>query len=139
MKKTPGATTWLSSPRGRLRGRQAALFERLALQPSLGVQARLNELRKLLAREFVRIREQPKDQTQTRSFIHKGATRVAPTVFSNEPFGENVEGLSHCRDESCVIEAALQKHDFENSTLCRVISRKPLLAKCLRKFKNFRR
>ena len=26
---------------------------------------------------------------------------VAPTLFGNEPFGENVEGLSHCGDGSC--------------------------------------
>jgi len=26
---------------------------------------------------------------------------VAPTFFRNEPFGENVEGLSHCADGSC--------------------------------------
>jgi hypothetical protein len=25
---------------------------------------------------------------------------VAPTILQKKPFGENVEGLSHCRDES---------------------------------------
>jgi hypothetical protein len=30
-----------------------------------------------------------------------GSNPVVPTFFRNEPFGENVEGLSHCGDESC--------------------------------------
>src|SRR5438046_2374745 len=29
-----------------------------------------------------------------------GSNPVAPTIFRNEPFGENVEGLSHCGDQS---------------------------------------
>lgn len=29
---------------------------------------------------------------------------VAPTILRNEPFGENVEGLSHCGDQSYAIE-----------------------------------
>ena len=64
---------------------------------------------------------------------------VAPTFFRNEPFGENVEGLSHCGDESCAVEPAVQKHDFKHSTLCIVIGGKPLLANRFRKFKNARR
>jgi hypothetical protein len=59
--------------------------------------------------------------------------------LDNEPFGENVEGLSYCGAKSCAIEAAVQKDDFKNSTLRRVVSCKPLLSKGLRKFKNFRR
>jgi hypothetical protein len=51
-----------------------------------------------------------------------GSNPLAPTIFRNEPFGENVEGLSHFRDKSCVIKTAVQKHDFEQSTLCNVIS-----------------
>jgi hypothetical protein len=43
--------------------------------------------------------------------------------FRNEPFGENVEEISHGGDWSCVFEPALQKHDFENSALRRVIGR----------------
>jgi hypothetical protein len=43
---------------------------------------------------------------------------VAPTVFRKKPFGENVEGLSHFRDESCAVEPAVQTDDFEDSTLC---------------------
>ena len=68
-----------------------------------------------------------------------GSNPASPTVFQKEPFGENVEGLSHCGDESCVIETAVQKHDFEQSPLCRVVSGKPLIVKGLREFKNFRR
>ena len=56
-----------------------------------------------------------------------------------KPFGQNVEGLSNCGDESCAVERAVQKHDFEDSTLCVVIGGKPLLPQCLRKFKNVRR
>ena len=55
-----------------------------------------------------------------------GSNPVTPTIFQKKPFGENVEGLSHCGDESCVIESAVQKHDFEDSTLCSVIGGKPL-------------
>jgi hypothetical protein len=55
------------------------------------------------------------------------------------PFGQNVEWLSFCRDKSCVVEETVQKDDFENSPLCRVIGGKPLLPKRLRKFNNSRR
>jgi hypothetical protein len=51
-----------------------------------------------------------------------GSNPVAPTIFRNEPFGENVEGLSHYWHKSYVIEGAVQKHDFEDSTLHRIIS-----------------
>jgi hypothetical protein len=30
-----------------------------------------------------------------------GSNPVVPTFFRNEPFGENVEGLFHCRNQSC--------------------------------------
>jgi hypothetical protein len=64
---------------------------------------------------------------------------VAPTVFRRKPFGENVEGLFHCGIEIYVIEAAVQKHDFEDSTLGGGINDKPLLSKRLKKFKNIGR
>jgi hypothetical protein len=64
---------------------------------------------------------------------------VAPTFFRNEPFGENVKGLSHFSDETCAVEPAVQTDDFEDSTLCIVIGGKPLLAKRLRKLKHFGR
>jgi hypothetical protein len=57
---------------------------------------------------------------------------VAPTFFRNEPYGENVEGLSYCGDKSCAVERAVQTHDFEDSTLGVVIGGKPLLAKRFR-------
>jgi len=34
---------------------------------------------------------------------------VAPTIFQNEPFGENVEGLSYFVDKLSVDELAVQK------------------------------
>ena len=34
---------------------------------------------------------------------------VTPTVCQKKPFGENVEGLSHCGNESYIIEAGVQK------------------------------
>jgi hypothetical protein len=40
---------------------------------------------------------------------------------------------------SCLIEPTVQKDDFDDSLLGGVISRKPLLAKSLRKFKHFDR
>src|SRR5208283_512889 len=69
----------------------------------------------------------------------RGSNPFAPTVFREKPFGENVEGLSHCGDKSYAIETGVQKHDFEQSTLRDIIGGKPLLFKSLREFKNFRR
>jgi hypothetical protein len=42
-----------------------------------------------------------------------GSNPAGPTIFSDQPFGEDVEGLSHCGDESYAFETAVQKHDFE--------------------------
>ena len=64
---------------------------------------------------------------------------VAPTIFRNEPFGEHVEGLSYYRNESCVIEAAVQTDNFKDSSLCRITRLKPFVTKSLRKFKHFDR
>jgi len=61
---------------------------------------------------------------------------VAPTILRNEPFGEYVEGLSYCGDESYVIEHAVQKHDFEYLTFFRDIGGKPFVSQTLGKFKN---
>jgi hypothetical protein len=43
-----------------------------------------------------------------------GSNPVAPTFFRMKPFGKNVEGLSHLRDESAPVEAAVQIDDFED-------------------------
>jgi len=76
----------------------------------------------------MRIRDRPENSSNP----------VAPTFFRNEPFGENVEGLSHFGDESCAVERAVQTHDFEDSTLCIVVGGKPLLLPtCLRSSKTF--
>ena len=56
---------------------------------------------------------------------------VAPTIFRNEPFGENVEGLSHCGTKSCAVEGAVQTHDFENSAFLVKIRTKPFLTQAL--------
>ena len=68
-----------------------------------------------------------------------GSNPVTPTFFRDKPFGEYVEGLSYFRDESCAVEPAVQKHDFEDTSLGSVVSRKPLLPQRLREFKNFSR
>jgi hypothetical protein len=39
----------------------------------------------------------------------------------NKPFGERVEGLSHCEDKTCAIEAAVPTDDFEDPPLGGVI------------------
>ena len=65
-----------------------------------------------------------------------GSNPVAPTIFRNEPFGQQVEGLSHCGDKSCVFERKVQTGDFEDSTFGGVVSGKPLLSQALRKFKR---
>jgi hypothetical protein len=44
---------------------------------------------------------------------------VSGYVFRNEPFDENVEGLSHGGNEGYVFEAAVQEHDFEDSRIRR--------------------
>jgi hypothetical protein len=68
-----------------------------------------------------------------------GSNPVTPTIFRNEPFGENVEGLSYCVAKVYAVEPTVQTHDFEDSAFRRVICRKPLLAKRLRKFKHLDR
>ena len=60
---------------------------------------------------------------------------VAPTIFFLKPFGHEVEGLSHFRDKTYAVERPVQTDDFEDSTLCSDISRKPFGPKVLRKFK----
>jgi hypothetical protein len=37
-----------------------------------------------------------------------------------EAFSQQVEGLSHFQSESYVADPAVQKRDFDHSTLCRV-------------------
>jgi len=67
------------------------------------------------------------------------STPVAPTFREIKPFGEHVEGLSHCGNETYAIEAAVQTDDFEDSPLGGVISRNPLILQGLREFKHLRR
>lgn len=52
---------------------------------------------------------------------------AALTLCREKPFGENVEGLSNFRDKSYTVEAAVQKHDFEQTTFCHIVGGKPLL------------
>lgn len=65
-----------------------------------------------------------------------GSNPVAPTIFRNEPFGEYVEGLSHCGANRYAIESAVQKYDFEDPTFFETICTKPFLGKDLRDFKS---
>jgi hypothetical protein len=52
---------------------------------------------------------------------------LSPRHYSKrKPFGEHIEGLYPCRDESYVVEAAVQKGGFEDLTLGSVIEGKPL-------------
>ena len=46
-----------------------------------------------------------------------GSNPVAPTILQIEPFGECVEGLSHCEVEVYVINGAVHSGDFEDSPL----------------------
>ena len=41
-------------------------------------------------------------------FRDAGSIPAASTFFRNEPFGENVEGLSYCGAKSCVVERAVR-------------------------------
>ena len=62
---------------------------------------------------------------------------LSPRLLSEmKPFGENVEGLSHCGDESYVVEPQVQTDDFEDTTLGGEICRKPFLTQLLREFKR---
>jgi len=61
------------------------------------------------------------------------------TIFRDQPFGECVEGLSYFRAKSHAVENAVQKHDFQQSTLGTLVCGKRLLFQGLRKFKDFRR
>jgi hypothetical protein len=40
-------------------------------------------------------------ESQEETHLGLSSNPVAPTFFRNEPFGENVEGLSYCGDKSC--------------------------------------
>jgi hypothetical protein len=44
---------------------------------------------------------------------------AASTLRDKRPFDKHVEGLSYYRAKRCVIKPAVQKHAFENTTLCR--------------------
>src|SRR5207249_2738889 len=64
----------------------------------------------------------PISTAESRKETHLGLSPspVAPTIFLEKPFDENVEELSHCGGEVCAFEAAVQDDDFEDSTLCSV-------------------
>ena len=62
-----------------------------------------------------------KNDELTPDFPRISPVSCHPDFFRNEPFGENVEGLSHCGGESYAIEYAVQKHDFEQTTLFGVV------------------
>ena len=66
----------------------------------------------------------------------RGSSPLSSTFRNKKPFDENVEGLSYLRDESCVVELAVQKNDFEDSTFRGVVRSKPLLFQSLREFKS---
>ena len=66
-----------------------------------------------------------------------GSNPVSPTIFQTKPFGQQVEGLSHCRDKTYVIESPVQTDDFKDSTFGGVVRCKPLISQGLRKFKRF--
>jgi hypothetical protein len=42
------------------------------------------------------------------------SNRVAPTILHWEPFGERVERLSLCGDETYVAQSAVQTHSVED-------------------------
>ena len=42
-----------------------------------------------------------------------GSNPVTPIIRGNGPFGENVEGLSYCGNETYTLEPKVQTHDFE--------------------------
>src|SRR4051812_42424574 len=48
---------------------------------------------------------------------------VAPTFLKKQPFGQQVEGLSHFKDKTYAIELEVQTDHFEQSTLRRRIRR----------------
>ncbi len=66
----------------------------------------------------------------------RGSSPLSSTFLDNAPFGQNVEGFSYLRDESCVVEPAVQPDDFEDFAFFGVVRRKPTLPKGLRKFKH---
>src|SRR5690606_2039046 len=68
-----------------------------------------------------------------------GSNPLTPTFLRNEPFGENVEGLSYCGYKTYAVERPVQTDDFEDATFGGVVGRKPLLPQALRKFKRFHR
>jgi hypothetical protein len=55
--------------------------------------------------------------------------------LDEKPFGENVKGISAYRAKIYFIKAKGQTEDFEDSALCGIICRTPLVHKALRKCK----
>jgi hypothetical protein len=64
---------------------------------------------------------------------------VVPTVFGNEPFDQDVEGLSHLRPKSCAVQGKVQTHDFEDLVFCRAVTGKRFSNQRLRKFEHLER
>ncbi|MFO0825382.1 MAG: hypothetical protein U0792_20065 [Gemmataceae bacterium] len=66
-----------------------------------------------------------------------GSNPAGPTIYLEEPFGQLVEGLSHCGDKTYADELPVQTEDFEDSAFGGMIRRKPFLPQVLPKFKRF--
>jgi len=69
----------------------------------------------------------PTKPLKTRSFRKVEWVPAASTQGYKKPFGKNVEGLSHLRAKSYVIEVAVQSDDFENFAFLRIVRRNPML------------
>jgi hypothetical protein len=65
--------------------------------------------------------------------------RIPATNLQREPFGEDVEGLSHCGAKTYAVERKVQTEDFEEPPLFGNIRAKPFVGKRLRKFKHLKR
>jgi hypothetical protein len=63
------------------------LHDAVFVAPALFVKARLDQAQHRISREIIDFGENGHRQRQPDDFVHKGASRLAPTIFRNQPFG----------------------------------------------------
>lgn len=61
------------------------------------------QTKKRICRELFDLRNRKREKPRGHQVVRKCTSPVAPTCLGNEPFGENVEGLSLFRNESCYV------------------------------------
>lgn len=100
---------------------------------------RQSQLSTLIRRTVIQTPPQPGFPTLDTGDKKFNSRLVAPTIFRNKPFGEDVEGLFHFRAESYAVQGAVQTDDFEDAAFRGVVGGKRLLFQGLREVKHCHR